>query len=484
MVEQNYEKRLEKFYSGLNDKLQIYRKEKQSWDRFLSTDFNDFNVVSEFIRPKENRLSDIIACLLDANGSHGQGSKFLDAFLKRLFKENQPNRIAELSGKQPQVKREDPTHYNENQSRRIDITVDFEGFGIGIENKPWAGEQEYQLRDYYSHLKDKYENEEFCLVFITPNGTHPTTICKPEDFIQKGELYCLSYRSDILEWIEECWQLCENDKFRWFLCDFREYIRAAFLSNNNEESKDDLEESKRDIILEHALKNDILKIVLDIVSVGSELEIRPKPFQMEISERDIMLNHILENEKNLEIARDIISADSALHERIVKTFLKKLEDFIKEKLDMPQWSFEEKDDPFQQKLRTIFLLSKKAWQERYGIGLRGRYGAVFVAIGVHKAGETTPSIEDLKSELDEKFEIGTSDPSWVWLPEDYLSNWEYKNWKDPDNLIKMHNGEAVKDVGDRFFEIVRVAEPVIDKWIEENHQKGDQRWWNRTTRSV
>ena len=45
MVEQNYEKRLEKFYLGLNDKLQIYRKEKQSWDRFLSTDFNDFNVV-------------------------------------------------------------------------------------------------------------------------------------------------------------------------------------------------------------------------------------------------------------------------------------------------------------------------------------------------------------------------------------------------------------------------------------------------------
>ena len=67
-------------------------------------------------------------------------------FLKRLFKENRSNRVAELSGKQPQVKREDRTHYNENQSRRIDITVDFEGFGIGIENKLWAGEQEYQLK--------------------------------------------------------------------------------------------------------------------------------------------------------------------------------------------------------------------------------------------------------------------------------------------------------------------------------------------------
>ena len=148
----DYKQRLEGFYSGLIPKLQIYRQEKRRWDRFLST---DFNVVSEFIRPNENRLSDIIACLLDANGSHGQGSKFLDGFLKHLFKEKQPNRIAELSGKQPQVKREDPTHYNKNQSRRIDITVDFEDFGIGIENKPWAGEQEYQLRDYYNHLKKK-----------------------------------------------------------------------------------------------------------------------------------------------------------------------------------------------------------------------------------------------------------------------------------------------------------------------------------------
>ena len=84
MVEQNYEERLERLCSSLNDKLQIYRKEKQSWDRFLST---DFNVVSD-LRPDEHCLSNIIACLLDANGSHGQGSKFLDGFLKRLYKKN------------------------------------------------------------------------------------------------------------------------------------------------------------------------------------------------------------------------------------------------------------------------------------------------------------------------------------------------------------------------------------------------------------
>ena len=243
MDEQSYEQRLEMFSSNLREKLKIYRREKRRWDRFLST---DFNVVSEFIRPDENRLSDIIACLLDANGSHGQGSKFLDGFLKRLYEkkhfdtdiEQRPcflkrlsekkrsDRVAELSDKQTQVKREDLT----NQRRRIDIIIDFKDFGVGIENKPWTHESNDQLRDYYKYLKGKYkgEDKEFCLVFITPDGDLPDTIDNPKDLIQKNELYCLSYRSDILEWIEECWQLCESDRFRWFLRDFEEYIRNAF----------------------------------------------------------------------------------------------------------------------------------------------------------------------------------------------------------------------------------------------------------------
>ena len=242
MAEQNYEQRLEMFFLSLSKKLQIYQKEKRRWDRFLST---DFNVVSEFIRPDENRLSDIIACLLDANGSHGQQGKFLDAFLKRLFKENQTNPVVELSCDQIQVEREDLTYYNdENQRRRIDITIDFKDdsrdFGIGIENKPWAGEGDGQLAAYYSHLKCKYDSA--YLVFITRDGREPKSINKPKGLIEEGKLYCLSYRSDILEWIEECQQLCESDKFRWFLRDFRDYIRDEFRPPFTFQENDDANE--------------------------------------------------------------------------------------------------------------------------------------------------------------------------------------------------------------------------------------------------
>ena len=89
-------------------------------------------------------------------------ASFLDAFLKRLFKGNQTNPVAEISCDQIQVEREDPTYYNdENQRRRIDITIDFKDdskdVGIGIENKPWVGEGDGQLEAYYSHLKRKYK---------------------------------------------------------------------------------------------------------------------------------------------------------------------------------------------------------------------------------------------------------------------------------------------------------------------------------------
>jgi hypothetical protein len=57
--------------------------------------------------------------------------------------------------------REDSTVYVQAFPRRIDITLDFgDGdAGIGIENKPWAGEQLDQRQDYQAHLSKKYSND-------------------------------------------------------------------------------------------------------------------------------------------------------------------------------------------------------------------------------------------------------------------------------------------------------------------------------------
>ena len=226
----SYQQRLVDFSSVLNQKLRSHREAKRRLDGFLSTDFNVFRVI----QPDENRLSNIIADLLDTAGSHGQQRIFLDAFL-RLIK--QPDLLV----RQPlMVVREGATLYIERSQRRIDVTVDFGDFGLGIENKPWASEQSEQLNDYCNNLTRKYGTR-FCLVYITLDGRQPTSMPNhliPE-LIENRRLHLVSYGSDMLQWLQECCQLCVSDKFRWFLRDFIDYVRDTFPLPPTKEANDD-----------------------------------------------------------------------------------------------------------------------------------------------------------------------------------------------------------------------------------------------------
>ena len=227
MTTSDDQKRLSNFYSVLNQTLHSHREATRRLDHFLSTGFNIFRVI----RPKETRLSEIVADLLNPSGSHGQQRKFLDAFLRRIIKEN--DLLESLLKQQPcSVICESQTVYIESSQRRIDIRVKFEnnGFELGIENKPWAGDQEQQLNDYIDDLRKR--SDKFCLVYLTPKGRDSEEIsiaCDLREKLKKeSKLICVSYRDDILEWIEECCRLCESDKFRWFLRDFVEYTIDNF----------------------------------------------------------------------------------------------------------------------------------------------------------------------------------------------------------------------------------------------------------------
>ena len=58
-----------------------------------------------------------------------RGASFSTA-LKRFFEKNRPDQVAELSGSSAKIQ------LTKKISSRIDITIDFKDFGIGIENKP------------------------------------------------------------------------------------------------------------------------------------------------------------------------------------------------------------------------------------------------------------------------------------------------------------------------------------------------------------
>ena len=60
--------RLDTFASGLTTKLGQYQEAIRAYDLKTASDFNVFS----FIRPDENRLSDMFAFLLDPGEAHGQ----------------------------------------------------------------------------------------------------------------------------------------------------------------------------------------------------------------------------------------------------------------------------------------------------------------------------------------------------------------------------------------------------------------------------
>ena len=70
---------LEQFFANINHKVELAETQQRLIDKQQATKFNVF----ELIEPDENKLSDILADLLDPKGSHGQG----DLFLRLLFKQ-------------------------------------------------------------------------------------------------------------------------------------------------------------------------------------------------------------------------------------------------------------------------------------------------------------------------------------------------------------------------------------------------------------
>ena len=413
---------LDDFYSDLNQKLIIQRQTKRHLDRFLSPDFNVFTCI----KPDEKRLSNVIANLLNPASSHGQQGVFLDAFLRRIGKDD-------LCDKQStQV----ATEYRiENPEGYIDVLVDFGVFGIAIENKPWAKETNEQISKYSDYLNKKYKGR-FCLVYLTQDGRQPTSIeeNKCSELIQNHKLLLRSYRRDILEWLRECCQLCESDKVRGFLFDFMNYIPTMEGSMSNSSERKNIGESK--MILEHALAS----------------------------------------EKNLKTTLDIGLAFSDLKEKIIHDFLDKLEKFVLEKLQ---------EDPSQypnasewivtcESLRHSplekykkFMFGKDMWKNQYGVALEPQGDdACGVILGVWRESDETKNIgprfrqEDL-SKLN-NIRSGKTTNCYEWH---YYLDLPYPNWNTKEALIKLHDGEAVEPIGKELVEIIKVAEPIIDKHV-------------------
>jgi len=185
---------------------------------------NQFNVFS-LIKPDENKLSDILADLLNSRGRHGQGDRFLRLLLEQLEMGG-----GNVATEAVQVEREAPTQGIQRFRRRIDILVQ-NGVIVAIENKIDSLEQHDQVKDYLDYLRvlSSEWKTPAALIYLTPKGRCPESLTREERlaFQEKGRLHCWSYSKHLQQWLESCRGACKANKVWYFLADFSSYIEST-----------------------------------------------------------------------------------------------------------------------------------------------------------------------------------------------------------------------------------------------------------------
>ncbi|GHU78463.1 hypothetical protein FACS189462_3170 [Spirochaetia bacterium] len=168
----------------------IIKRYEAQWQK-TGEKYNLFKVAG--IAHKEVIMCRVLADLMNPQGTHGQGSRFL-----RLFRETtaMPGCSA-LNFEHTWV----ATEYVIDGNRRIDIAFDDGNIFVPIEVKIWAPDQPKQVRDYFEFAKAK-NKEHIPVLYLTVDGREPSDASK--DGLGKNDYVKLSFKNDMLAWLEAC----------------------------------------------------------------------------------------------------------------------------------------------------------------------------------------------------------------------------------------------------------------------------------------
>jgi hypothetical protein len=207
----------------------------QKYDEIVKITGENFNVF-KILDVEANELchSKILTTLLDPKGSHDCGDTFLKKFFQTFITDANIDDYSTFD-----VYKE----YSVGDLGRMDIFIDCGDFGVAIENKIYAGLQPDQLKRYKKFL-DKHFKKEGYLVYLMLCGDETSE--QSQESIDKYK--CLSYKDDILKWLE----LCQKEVYNKPIIreTLEQYIILIKILTNQTRSKNMFEE-----IVENAVKS-------------------------------------------------------------------------------------------------------------------------------------------------------------------------------------------------------------------------------------
>jgi hypothetical protein len=218
------------FLQRVRANLSAMHKAQSLYRTRLAPDFTPF----QFIRQDEASLSKVIAWLLDPMQTHGQGARFLELFLEKFA-------VAWPSESCARAKAATEVAIKEG---RLDVLVTSGDKILVIENKPWAGDQPGQLCRYFSYLETNKKDSIYSIVYLTGDGDNPSTESLNEieraHRIDQGQLFLVSYKDGILDWLSGCYSLCQADRVSVFIDEISRYIRISFKGGGDMAMQDHL----------------------------------------------------------------------------------------------------------------------------------------------------------------------------------------------------------------------------------------------------
>lgn len=189
----------------------LQEKTQQEEKRKRGENFNVFKILG--LSTSEVRLhSAFLAELLNPNGGHGAGDKFLKIFIEEIsHKSNGYNNLDfvfdTLSVKEVKVEK-DIGPVEDEHGGRIDICLEDEkGCYVIIENKIYAGDQSKQMKRYWNYAQEKCNKNtnKYRLIYLTLDGHEPSKDSLVD--LQSEAYICLSYNHDIIPWLNRCVEL-------------------------------------------------------------------------------------------------------------------------------------------------------------------------------------------------------------------------------------------------------------------------------------
>lgn len=240
---------IQNLLNDVNDKIKALDTAKQLYSQQLAPEFRVF----DFINTDENSLSWILANLLDPNGTHAQKDLFLRQFINICLPNLSKNAIWQPYTPylaQTSVVTEQTTTAS-NTQRRMDIYLslgDKTKFGICIENKPYASDQQNQMFDYEIEMRKRHQ-ENFHLVYLCENG-EPTDWSVPAKTLEAwkaSNLISFVTYTQLVEWLTSCKTACQNQSVIEFINQFIKFIQKQFMG------VEDMSESQS--IIESILSN-------------------------------------------------------------------------------------------------------------------------------------------------------------------------------------------------------------------------------------